>query len=84
MMLMTSKPVRTVAGLIKRYGFCNWQAQELIKERDVLLLALEAQARFWEQRIHELGELSPEAQAVYDRVAAAIITVHADDSFLVR
>lgn len=45
---------------------------ELVHLRNKLLIALEAHEKFWAIREAELGELSPEAQAVRDGGLAAI------------
>jgi hypothetical protein len=68
----------TVDNYIKKYGFCNWQAQEVIKQRDVAHKALKLTAEFFATRLNELGSLSPEAQALVDKVCAAIAVCEAD------
>lgn len=67
----------TVDDYVKKYGFCNWQAQEVIKQRDVAHKALIETAAFFTTRLNELGVLSPEAQALYDKVCAAIAVCEA-------
>lgn len=62
----------SVDDYVKHYGFCHWQAQEAIKQRDAAHAALVRTARFFEDRKHELGCLSIGAQELVDRVAAAI------------
>lgn len=67
----------SVDDYVKKYGFCNWQAQEVIKQRDEAINALKLVASFFDQRIQELGCLSPEATDVCDRVCAAIAVCEA-------
>lgn len=67
----------SVDGYVKKYGFCNWQAQEVIKQRDAAADTLKLTAKFFEMRLQELGCLSTEAQDLYDRVCAAIAVCEA-------
>jgi hypothetical protein len=67
----------SVDDYVKKYGFCNWQAQEVIKQRDEAINALKLTAKFFDMRLQELGCLSTEAQDLNDRVCAAIAVCEA-------
>jgi hypothetical protein len=69
--------VKTIDDYVKKYGFCNWQAQEVIKQLEVAHKALIETAKFFDMRQRELGCLSDEAQAINDKVCAAIAVCEA-------
>lgn len=69
--------MKTIEDYIARYGFCNWQAQELLKRLAVAEEALEAVTAFTAERKGWLDTLSPELQAVEDQCKAAIKTLNA-------
>lgn len=67
----------TVDDYVKKYGFCNWQAQDVIKQLAVAHKALLDTAAFFDSRQRELGCLSAEAKALNDKVCAAIAVCEA-------
>jgi hypothetical protein len=67
----------TVDDYVKKYGFCNWQAQDVLKQLQVAHKALKETAGFFDHRQKELGTLSKEAQDVFDKVCAAIAVCEA-------
>lgn len=67
----------SVDDYVQKYGFCNWQAQEVIKQRDEAINALKLVAKFFDMRLQELGCLSKEGQEVLDRVCSAIAVCEA-------
>lgn len=69
--------MKTIEDHVERYGFCNWQAQELLKRLAVAEKALEAVTVFTALRKSWLDTLSPELQAVEDQCKAAIETLNA-------
>lgn len=67
----------TVDDYVKKYGFCNWQAQDILKQLQVAHKALVETAKFFDTRKSELGCLSSEAEALNDKVCAAIAVCEA-------
>lgn len=77
MSAIKTRALRTADYFVRRYGFCNWQVHDVIRDRDTLEAALVATQAFWDQRRKELGELSPEAERLYEKVHIALITLEA-------
>lgn len=64
--------MKTTKDYISKYGFCNWQAQELLKRLSIAEEALKCVVEFTEMRKQELGYLSPELQAVEDKILSTL------------
>lgn len=64
--------MKTTNDYISKYGFCNWQAQELLQRLSIAEDALRCAAEFATMRRQELGYISPELQAVEDKILSAL------------
>lgn len=64
--------MKTTEDYIAKYGFCNWQAQELLKRLSVAEEALKSVVALTTERKTWLDTLSTDVQTVEDKCKAAL------------
>lgn len=64
--------MKTVDDYVDKYGFCNWQAQELLKRLTIAEKALMCSVMLAKKRKEELGDLSPEYESVLEECEEAL------------
>ena len=64
--------MKTVQDYIDKYGFCNWQAQELLQRLVVAEQALRDVVAFTAERKSWLDYLPPELQAIENQCNQAL------------
>lgn len=70
--MTNERKVPSVQDYISRYGFCNWQIQDLIPRIEKAEKALQSMVDLANERRELLGELSKDFEAVAQECAEAL------------